>query len=104
MLKPRWKRPARFVVTALVVICTSSGAGAEDWEPLETRKAADLQPAEILTGEHYRIGDAVETDGFLNFYDLQTDFGVYSADSEWELEIRLLEVRRVRRYEGVTCG
>ena len=111
MLKPRWKRPvagarnrlfARFVVTALVVICASSGAGAEDWEPLETRRAADLQPAEILTGEHYRIGDAVETDGFLNFYDLQTDFGVFSADSEWELEIRLDEVAAMAELSKIT--
>jgi hypothetical protein len=64
---------APLLVISLLVVLLSSSTSAENWEPLETRKAADLQPAEVLTGEHFNIGATVETDGFLNFYDLQTD-------------------------------
>jgi hypothetical protein len=82
----------RLLLFAGIAVVTSIAASSEAWEPLETRGTADLQPAEILSGENFKIGDRVETDGFLNFYDLQTDYGVFSADSDWELEIRLAEV------------
>ncbi len=111
MPRPQWKRSVaggqnrlfvRLIGTALVLICTANGASAEDWELLATRKAADLLPADSLTGEHYRIGDAVETDGFLNFYDLQTDYGPFAANSDWELEIRLGEVAAMAELSKIT--
>jgi len=89
-------------LVAVLVAVAPTVVAADDWEPLEVRRAADVVSAEILDGAHYKIGDAVETDGFLNFYDLQTDFGTLSADSDWELEIRLAEVAAMVELAKVT--
>jgi hypothetical protein len=95
---------SRTLVATLAILTASPPLRAQEFEPLEPRRAADVLPTEILSGEHYQIGDLVETDGFYNFFDLQTDFGPMPANSNWELEIRLLEVEAMAELAKVTMS
>jgi hypothetical protein len=95
-------RPVGSALVALVALASTAMSSTGAWDSLEPRRAAALLPADLLSGEHYQIGEEVQTDGFLNFYDLQTDFGAFSADSDWELEIRLLEIEAMTELSKVT--
>jgi len=62
------------------------------YEPLPTRRAADLLPPELLDGPHHRVRDAVGSDGFLNLYVIDSDFGTFEAAGDDLLRIRLHEI------------
>jgi len=62
------------------------------YETLPVRSAADLLPAELLEGPHHRVRDAVASDGFLNLYVVDSDFGTFEAAGDELLRQRVHEV------------
>ena len=61
-------------------------------EPLPRLRAADLLPASLLAGPHFKVADAVKTDGYMTDFTVQTDFGTLDAPSRETLEVRVREV------------
>jgi hypothetical protein len=55
-------------------------------------RAADLLPAEALSGPHHRVADAVPSDGFLTRFTIESDFGAFEATSPALALTRIREI------------
>lgn len=70
------------------------GAIAENrqFELAAELKASDVIPAELATGTLHRVEDRVRSDGYLNYYTIQSDFGEFEAASTAMLKTRIGEI------------
>jgi hypothetical protein len=61
--------PFRVVYMAVLLVMLALGAGdiwAAEYEMPGERKASEILPPEILKGQHYRVREAVPTDGYMH--------------------------------------
>ncbi|MBW2314826.1 MAG: hypothetical protein JRH10_11600 [Deltaproteobacteria bacterium] len=74
------------------------GLGAADldasagYEAIPSRTAAEVLPPDLLKGPHYRVHEAVGSDGFLNLYTVESDFGVFEVAGDDLLRVRIHEI------------
>jgi hypothetical protein len=61
-------------------------------------------PAAMLTGAHYRVRDAVETEGGLNRFTIDSAEGVFTADGNEMLIERLREINAIHQLRQVSKG
>ncbi len=59
--------------------------------------AADLLPAESLRGPAFRVRDQVATDGFMATFEIDTDFGTFTAIGVPQVRVRIIESEAVRK-------
>jgi hypothetical protein len=64
----------------------------EGYEAPPVFRATELMPKGLLRGPYHVVQDRVVNDGYMNHYTLQSDFGVFQADSNAELRIRVQEI------------
>ena len=88
-------RPRPAALSLLVFWALANVAMAEPYDVLGSLKATELLRAEELAGEHFRVDERVNTDGFVYIYQLTTDYGPMLAVSTPVLNERLLEVRAI---------
>lgn len=67
-------------------------------------QAKDIFPAAMLTGVHYKVRDAVETEGGLNRFTIDTAEGVFTADGNEILIERLREINAIAQLRQVSKG
>ena len=65
---------------------------SSDFEAPIMLRAADLLPAELLDNPSYQIHDEVRNDGFMNRYQVESQFGQWEISSTTLLRIRLAEI------------
>src|SRR5215831_2717804 len=91
----RGKSPLRFVcmVVLLGMVWASLGAvRAAEYEIPGDRKASEILPAEILTGPHYRIREVVITDGYMDRFTVDSDYGVFEVTGDIALRKLVREI------------
>jgi hypothetical protein len=69
------------------------------YEPPPVLSAADLLPAEVLSGPRHRVVDAVPSDGFLTRFTIESDFGVFEATSPALALTRIQEIAALVELE-----
>ncbi|HKJ25548.1 MAG TPA: hypothetical protein VKB65_12035, partial [Myxococcota bacterium] len=69
------------------------------YEALPERHAAELLPPELLSSPHHRVRDAVGSDGFLNLYVIDSDFGVFEAAGDDLLRQRVHEIEALAELD-----
>lgn len=74
-------------------------AQAGDYEPPPTLTAAELVPAALLQGPHYRVDEQVPTDGFLTHFTAQSDFGRFKAVGPGMLDVRIREIGALAKLQ-----
>jgi hypothetical protein len=62
-------------------------------------KAKDILPQDLLQGENYKIKNEVKNDGIFNTYQLDTDYGQITVESDSILMIRIAELRALKAME-----
>jgi len=62
-------------------------------------KAADILPQDLLQGENYKIQNEVKNDGIFNTYELDTDYGQITVESDSILMIRIAELKALKKME-----
>jgi len=87
-------RPAVVVVLLTAVLVGVSPAA--EFEKPPTLPAQVLAPASLLSGNGFRVNNAVPTDGLLAHYTIQSDVGVFQANSTEMLEIRVAEIPAIQ--------
>jgi hypothetical protein len=81
--------PTQSVLPGLESEDLEPGAG---YEPLPVLRASELLPPDLLSGPHHRVREAVETDGFLHRYVIDSDFGELEAAGDDLLRLRVREI------------
>jgi hypothetical protein len=98
----------RFSSAALLAFVTSflSLTGAvsaqDEFEYGTTYQVPDLLPANIIAGSHYRIGDKVQSDGFMFTYTVDSEFGQFRATGDYALQKVLNEIQVIASLKEIS--
>jgi len=100
-------RPLRLAVvlalSALALGVLVLGAAELETAPLILSAKARLPPDQ-LAGEHFRVFEIVRNDGFMNHWRIDSDWGLFEADSDRQLAVRLREIEALAVLEQVTTS
>jgi len=94
-----------FVSLACAAMIAPSYAQAP--APSETEvllKATEFFPAELLRGASYRVRDQVPTDGYMAYFDIDTDFGTFRAVGVPQAKQRMAEAEAIRKLVETSKG
>ena len=69
--------------------------------PLEL-EAAQLVPANLMTGQGFKVEPPVTNDGYTNTYTLTTDWGEAEAVSDYRLRVRVQEVAALLALDSMS--
>jgi hypothetical protein len=67
-------------LTALIFLLSAFGtayAANSEFEEPTAGKASNILPAPMITGDHYKIRDAVAADGFMYHFTVDSDYGLF---------------------------
>jgi hypothetical protein len=78
-----------------------AGARQGDEAPPRFTAAALLTPA-VAQGPHYRVNDAVRTDGYFHEFGISSDFGPFEAVGRSELAVRIQEIAALAALQDVS--
>lgn len=85
------------------LVASALGAGESNFEPVPLQLATkNVVRAELLEGEHYRLADEVENDGFMNRYRIESDFGAFEAEGTMQLRTRIREIGAIAELREIT--
>jgi len=73
-----------------------------DYELAEDLKASEILPAEQVSGAHFSVDERVESDGYLNYYTIRSDYGVFEAASTAMLHVRLKEIGALAQLDELS--
>jgi hypothetical protein len=90
---------ARLVPSVILLAATALATGPE---PIPTLRAADLLPPTLLSGPHFKVDDAVKSDGYMTAFVVHSDFGEFPARSREMLELRVREVAAIAQLDDVS--
>jgi hypothetical protein len=77
----------------LGMVWASSGAvRAAEYETPGDRKVSEILQPEILKGPHYRIREVVTTDGYMDRFTVESDYGVFEITGDIALRKLLREI------------
>lgn len=74
---------------------------ARGFEALPERHAAALLPPELLVGPHHHVRDAVDSDGFLHLYRVDSDIGAFEVAGDESLRECVREIEAVGALRAV---
>lgn len=82
-----------FVIAYSVSSCFIPAAHSEEYmQPPVSLTTKDALPKGLQQGKNYKVDDKVKNDGFMNQYQLTTDYGSSRVESTGELLIRINEL------------
>ncbi len=84
-----------------VALCGTTAAAAE-FESPTALNAKDVLPAELISSATHRVAPSVANDGFMNRFDVSSQFGALTASSNAELAKRVHELAVVAKLEQVS--
>jgi hypothetical protein len=84
------------VVIVLLAAVLVGVSPAAEFERPPTLPAQVLAPVSLLSGSGFHVNNEVPTDGLLAHYTIQSDVGVFQADSTEMLKIRIAEIPAIQ--------
>jgi hypothetical protein len=92
-------KPAYLTIACVAMIAPAfaQAPAPAAFEQAVLLNAADLLPAEALRGPTYRVRDQVATDGFMAHFEIDTDFGMFTAIGVPQVRVREVEVEAIRK-------
>jgi hypothetical protein len=98
------KLPSAALLAAVMFFLSLAGAASaqDDYEYGKTYRVADLLPANVISGSHYRIADKVQSDGFMFTYTVESDFGKFRATGDYALQKLLNEIQVIAQLQEIS--
>jgi hypothetical protein len=87
---------------ACALISAPGAVAAPGFETAPVLKAGNILPPELLKGEHHRVAEEVRTDGYLNYYVIDSDFGEFVAEGTPLLRIRVHEIEALAQLVEIS--
>jgi len=76
--------------------------GAAEFETPPVLRTADLVDEKLLKGPNYKLDPEVENDGYMNHFEIRSDFGDFEARSELILNMRIREVYALAKLAEIS--
>jgi hypothetical protein len=87
----------RLIIMGLLLTAVLVGVSpAQEFERPPTLPARLLAPASLLSGDGFHVNNQVPTDGLLAHYTIQSDVGMFQANSTEMLKIRVAEIPAIQ--------
>ena len=96
------KLPSAALLAASFLALTGAASAQDEFEYGTTYKAADLLPANIIAGSHYRITDKVQSDGFMFTYTVESEFGKFRTTGDYALQKLLNEIQVIAALKEIS--
>ena len=98
------KLPSAALLAFVTSFLSLAGAASaqDEFEYGTTYRAADLLPANIIAGNHYRIADKVQSDGFMFTYTVDSEFGKFRATGDYALQKLLNEIQVIAALKEIS--
>jgi hypothetical protein len=93
---------ATLVVAAHFLLMWVALADDYAYEVTWDLKASEILPAGLLEGEHHSVDDNVRNDGYLNYYIINSEYGVFEAASTAMLRIRVREIHALAELDELS--
>ena len=90
------------VITVIIVISNAAFPAHHEFEEAAELHAANLLPADLLQGAHHAVEDRVQSDGYLNYYRIKSDYGDFDAISTSMLTIRVGEINALAELDDLS--
>ena len=84
------------IIVLLLTLVLVGVSSAEEFERPPTLPARQLAPVSLLSGNGFHVNNQVPTDGLLAHYTIQSDVGVFQANSTEMLKIRIAEIPAIQ--------
>ena len=84
------------IIVLLLTLVLVGVSSAEEFERPPTLPARQLAPASLLSGNGFHVNNQVPTDGLLAHYTIQSDVGIFQANSTEMLKIRVAEIPAIQ--------
>ena len=94
----------RIALAANLFLVFSGSLAQTGAEPMPVLRASDVLPENLLKGPHHRVNEEVRSDGYLNYYTIESDFGTFEAQSNLMLAVRVRELRALAELERVSSS
>ena len=95
-------RAVLLAVVATLLSSTIPAHAQDEFEYGTSYEAADLLPANIIAGSHHRIGDKVQSDGFMFTYTVESEFGRFRATGDYALQKLLNELQVIASLKEIS--
>ncbi len=92
------------MVSMLLLCATVSATSAAQFEAPANRKAAEILPAELIQGPHYRVRDSVVSYGYMHHWTVDTDFGTFEATGDGALRKLIREIHAIAALKEISRG
>ena len=84
------------------VVVATPGQLLADYERAEDLQASEILSTEQVSGAHFSVDERVESDGYLNYYTIRSDYGVFEAASTAMLLVRLKEIDALAQLDELS--
>ena len=82
------------ILTTVALLGNASVSASQEFRQTPIiLNAKDILPENLLQGENYKMEDNVKNDGLFNIYQVNTDYGPITVESDSILMIRISELR-----------
>ncbi len=95
-------RAIALLMGGALLVGGESSVAQESFESPPTFQASKILSADIVSGPNHRVDERVANDGFMNLYRIGSRFGVFTANSNTELWIRVGEIDAIAKLEEVS--
>lgn len=91
------------IATAASLLWISNACNADDdFEYGQTYRVSELLPANIVAGNHYKIADKVQSDGFMFTYTVDSEYGKFRATGDYALQKLLNEIQVIAALKEIS--
>jgi hypothetical protein len=96
------KLPSAVLLAVATSFLSLAASAQDEFEYGATYKVADLLPANIIAGNHYRIADKVQSDGFMFTYTVESEFGKFRPTGDYALQKLLNEIQVIAALQEIS--
>jgi hypothetical protein len=91
-----------FVVLATLGAGVGAIAQETAYEEPPTLSASGILAPAMLRGEHHEVAETVTSDGYMNFFIINSDYGQFEAYSELMLAVRIQEIAALAELDELS--
>jgi hypothetical protein len=94
--------PELLLISAALLLPCGAADAEDTYEYGTVYQTATVLPANVITGNHYKIRDTVLSDGFMFTYTVDSDYGTYQATGDYALQKLLNEFSIIESLKEIS--
>ena len=90
------------VLTVIISFSQLTLADSHEYENADELRASDVLPKSLRKGPHHKVEKTVQSDGYLNYYRISSDYGEFDAISTAMLKTRVGEIEALAELDELS--